>query len=161
MGTSADSVVQAVSSILSNPSDIPSLTTTSININGRSFYPSLSGSPNPQPGASSAGRPTDKTGLIVGLVVGLVLGIVLIAVIVLIIRARTKAARRRAIYLETAEEHNELEKMPQTPVTIYRDVSQIPIQMLGSPTTYPLAPTSPQYNRRVYRLPPLSRNADE
>lgn len=169
VGTAADKTSRAVSSILANPSDVPSLTTTSVNINGRSFFPTfsvLSTTTVNKPSTSGVTSNNDNkkynnTGLIVGLVVGLVGGLVIVTTIFLFIRARNKAGCRSEPYRVPAEEEDqsiEIEPMPEITV---QEGSQIPIQMLGSPTNYPSAPTSPHYNRRVYRLPPLFSNEDQ
>lgn len=170
VGTAADRTSRAVSSILSNPSDVPSLTTTSVNINGRSFFPTFS-----IPSTTNSNKPStsgvtsnhnnnndnNNTGLIVGLVVGLVGGLIIVTTIILITRARNKAGCRSEPYRVPAEEEDQSMEIEPMPQITSQEGSQIPIQLLGSPTNYPSAPTSPHYNRRVYRLPPLFSNEDQ
>ena len=154
VGSAAEAIVQAISSILSNPNDVPSLTVTSVNVNGRSFYPSFLGTspPNSKP---SNGDTSSSTGLIVGLVVGLVVGAIVVTAIVLFLRYRGKMSARSAPYLVSK---NSNKRKGQTNDDI---LIELPIQMLGSPTNYPLSPVSPRHNRRPHHLPPLATHANQ
>lgn len=93
MGTHSEAIMAAVTQVLANPHDIPNLSVSSVNINGRSFFLPTSVGPNPLNLPNNSGT-NSNTGMIVGLVVGLVLAaalVVALIVIFLYVRSRHHA----------------------------------------------------------------------
>ena len=155
VGSAAESIRSAISSILANPNEVPSLSVASVNINGRSFFlpstvvPGSTGSP------IIGSSPGNATGLIVGLVVGLVAGALLVVGIVLIIRARRRATDERS-------KPYELAPIPPSPVVATaHPEALLPITMTASPTNYPVSPATGRYNPRPYRAPSTFDSLDD
>lgn len=104
IGTSSNAIAQAVSTLVSNPNAIPNLPTSSVNINGRSYFAQSAAvgetSTSSGRGSTSDAAVWTNTGLIIGLVVGLVLATLVVVSVIVGHRVHKKKSARSQCMVE-------------------------------------------------------------